>query len=796
VIPDSKEGWADSIALLLSDYATQFDYSLIRPVGAALTTGGTSSGPEPLKKAHELVRGILQQADGRQLTSLEVHDIVCIVAEAVVVGGVRRSACIVLFDADDAAMLTCKHGTWWETAPWRARANNSASINRADPQAKAKFDAVYAACIASNSGEPGVFLTDSDDWGTNPCCLSLDSNLLTPKGIKALRDVNEGDLVWSGESWTPVLKKWKTGTKMVYRYETNAGFFLGTADHNVYQNDVKLPVEEAESIDRCLGPVLIATECNPQDVMNGLLIGDGSVHKASNNLIGLYIGDKDSDYHRSEVSSLIKKHRPGICDKFWSVVTDLNPEELVRVETRPIPERYFRGNVNQKIAFLRGIFSANGCVTAGRVQYKTACKIQATQLQSMLSSLGYKTSLVVNKPSTIQHHNGVYTSKESYNLIMYNHSEEFLKNVGFLQNYKMQKPVKNNLERTKTSMIKNIIEVGTEEVYDIMVEDTKHRFWCDGLLVSNCEIALRPKQLCNLSEVNVSACRTFDDLMGAVKAATVLGTLQAAYTDFSYLSPEWKKNCEEEALLGVSLTGMAECWSIISFNKWRLQYLAAYMKSVNEFYAKKIGINAAARIGCVKPSGSASAFLGTSSGIHASHADFYIRRVRVDVSHPIAAYLKGVLPSQFFELDSFNPSNAVISIPMQSKGSISRNKETAIELLERVKFITENWIKGSHRSGVNRHNVSVTVTYRPEEVVKVGDWMWANRHTYSGLSMLPHSDHCYTQSPFEEITEEQYKELMKILPVVDFSKINYKAQEDDRLGEAACAGGNCEWGVK
>lgn len=788
VVADSREGWADSLITLLHNPRTKFDYSEIRVAGTKLSTGGTASGPEYLMQCHDLTRNVLLGASGRKLTPFEVHLIMTYIADAIVAGGVRRSAMICLFDRDDTDMLSCKSGAWWERHPSLARANNSAVLPR-DATTREEFDGIIDACYASQAGEPGVFWTSDLDWGTNPCCLSLDSNLLTPAGIKPLRDIKEGDLVWSGECWTKVLKKWKTGTKMVYRYETNAGYFLGTADHNVYQNDIKIRVDQAQSIDRCLGPILQATEMNPQDIMNGLLIGDGSIHKASNNLIGLYIGDKDVDYHTSEVAPLIKLHRPGVSPKFWTVETDLSVEAFSRVEGRPIPERYLRGTINQKIAFLRGIFSANGCVTAGRVQYKTACKTQAQQLQIMLSSLGYKTSLVVNKPAMIEHNNGTYTSKESYNLIMYNHSVEFMENIGFLQKYKMEKEVKNTTEKNVSSEIRNVVEVGMEEVYDIMVEDVKHRFWCDGLLVSNCEIALRSRQFCNLTEINVAVAEDKYVFRSMVWAATVLGTLQAGFTNFNYIHPDWQKNAEEDALLGVGMTGQAERPDLMTAEF--LHDMADVAKHVNAGIADMIGINKAKRIGTVKPSGTTSTVLGTASGIHAAHAPYYLRRIRISKMDPVAKELVKVLPEEFVEHSQYEPHNRIIKLPMKMDG-ITRHDETALELGNRALMVRKNWIEGSHREGENYHNVSLTINYKPHEQEELKDWMWENRASYGGISLLPFSDTTYAHAPFEDCTQEEYERLEKLLPQIDLSVVKYEQKDDGREASAACEGGLCE----
>jgi ribonucleoside-triphosphate reductase (thioredoxin) len=475
-IPDDKEGWADSVRVLLENPKVEFDYSGIRPKGAKLSTGGTASGPSALQLLHDRMRTILK--DKKQLTPLMVHDIVCCIADGVVVGGVRRAALISLFDPDDNEMLSCKHGSWWESAPWRGRANNSAVINRNSINAGHLFDYVMTACFNSNAGEPGIYWTNHEDWGTNPCC----------------------------------------------------------------------------------------------------------------------------------------------------------------------------------------------------------------------------------------------------------------------------------------------------------------------------EIALQPKQMCNLTEVNVAACKTYQELTEAVQAAAILGTLQASYTNFTYLDPRWQKNCNEEALLGVSLTGLGEKWELVEHGP-SLKFLSHLVGATNKLWADKIGIKASARQTCVKPSGTASAYFGTTSGIHAAHAEYYIRRVRIDTDHPLAAYLARELPEKYIKKDQFNPDNWVVSIPVKMEGAILRDEESPIALMERAKHIAREWVSTGHITGKNAHNVSMTVSYKEEEKEQVLDWMWENRDFYNGISLLPFDESSYVQMPFETIDEKTYRSMLKGFPQLDLSQVNYGSMEDDRQNEAACAGGQCTFGL-
>jgi len=303
-----------------------------------------------------------------------------------------------------------------------------------------------------------------------------------------------------------------------------------------------------------------------------------------------------------------------------------------------------------------------------------------------------------------------------------------------------------------------------------------------------CEIALRPYQFCNLCEVNVSDITDQADLEARVKAAAFIGTLQAGYTDFHYLRPIWQRTTEKDALIGVSMTGIGSG----AILKHDMKAAAKVVKEENKRVADLIGINASARCTTVKPAGTTSLTLGTSSGIHAWHNDYYIRRVRVGKNESIYSHLLLHHP-ELVEDEYFRPHDtAVIGIPQKApEGSIFRT-ESPIQLLERVKKVHSEWVKPGHRSGNNTHNVSATISIREHEWKAVGEWMWENKEYYNGLSVLPYDGGTYIQAPFEDCTKEKYEELMKTLHDVDLSKVIELEDTTDLSGELACAGGACE----
>ena len=478
LIGDSIEGWADAVKALLKSYFTggssiRFDYSDIRQKGARLiTSGGKAPGPEPLKICIEKIRAILDlKGDGEQLSPIEVHDIVCHIADAVLAGGIRRAALISLFSADDDDMISCKFGNWWELDPQRGRANNSAVLLRSKVSEEF-FKSLWKKIELSNAGEPGIYLSNDKDWGTNPCC----------------------------------------------------------------------------------------------------------------------------------------------------------------------------------------------------------------------------------------------------------------------------------------------------------------------------EIALRPFQFCNLCEVNVSDVVDQEDLEARVRAATFIGTLQAGYTDFHYLRPIWQRTTEKDALLGVGMTGIGSG----KVTKLDLKAAAKVSREENERVASILDINKSARTTTIKPAGTSSLTLGCSSGIHAWHNDFYLRRVRVGKNEAIYSYL-AINHPELVEDEYFRPHDtAVIGVPQKApEGSILRS-ESPLQLLERVKLFNQQWIKPGHRTGMNTHNISATISIREHEWDAVGNWMWENKEHFNGLSVLNYDGGSYIQSPFQDITKEEYERLMETLHDVDLSNIIEMDDNTDLSGELACAGGACE----
>jgi len=301
------------------------------------------------------------------------------------------------------------------------------------------------------------------------------------------------------------------------------------------------------------------------------------------------------------------------------------------------------------------------------------------------------------------------------------------------------------------------------------------------------EIALKPYQFCNLTSINAMDIETQEEFNARARAAAFIGTLQASYTDFHYLRPVWIKTTQEEALLGVSITGIA----YNKLNTLNLKEASAAAVTENQRVAKILGINAAARVTCIKPEGSGSLAIGSlGAGIHAIHDHFFIRRVRYNANDNLHKYLSVVVPD-LVELDKFNPEKGVLSIPVKApEGAILRH-ESVMDFLERVKKFSTDWIMPGHVRGQNSHNVSATINIKDNEWAEVGEWMWKNKEFYNGLSCLPFNDHTYIQAPLETITEEKYNEMVSKLNAINLDEITETEDFTDLLAEKACAGGAC-----
>lgn len=798
LISDNIEGWADAIKLLMKSYLglgnwkPRFDYRAIRAKGERLiTSGGVAPGPEPLKICLTHIEAILdRKKDGEKLTSIDCHDILCHIADAVLSGGIRRSAMISLFDLNDQEMLTCKFGDWWELNPQRGRANNSAVINRGSVN-KEEFLSLWKKVELSNSGEPGVYFTNDVTLGTNPCCFTGEMKLLTSQGYKKFEDLakEEGVQLINKNGETVDGLVWSTGKKHVCVVTLNNGKQIEcTHDHRFMLSDG----QECEAKDlkgKRIMPYYVPNKEINEFVKLGFIQGDGHTGRLkseSHQGLEIYFGEKDQDV--AEIfgfNDTGKKYVNGFNTslKVMGFSSNVLPE-------REIPIGYYHLSDNEKKSFLKGMYSANGSVIAtSRIAYKTTCLKLANELMTTLQWFGLSPYITTNKAKVVEFANGNYECKESYDINIGQIKDIiwFAENIGFVHEYKMNSL--NCLISRRAPFVTSVISSGIKEVFDFNLDDDTHWGVVEGVIAHNCEISLNPFQFCNLVEINASDIKDQRDLEMRSWAAAIIGTLQASYTDFHYLRPEWKKTTEAEALLGIGMTGIAS-GTVESLD---LEEAAKMAVDTNVEFSGMLGINSAARVTCVKPSGTTSLVIGTSSGIHAWHDKYYVRRVRLGKNEAIYTYLSIRHPELLEDCALYPEKQSIVSIPqMAPQGAVTRWSEDAIGFLGRIKDFHKRWINPGHVYGANTHNVSATVTVKGDEWESVGEWMWQNKDSFNGLSFLPESLGSYKQAPFESIGEEDYLKLVGSLRSIDVTQI-IEASDNTSLSEnLACSGGSCE----
>jgi hypothetical protein len=433
-------------------------------------------------------------------------------------------------------------------------------------------------------------------------------------------------------------------------------------------------------------------------------------------------------------------------------------------------------------------------------------------------SYDYQASCIARKESYNKKNNErKYKQAELYNELKYNLGREPLKkewekfckenntsseisrNHSPFRSWKLLKEFSESLNHKVISVRKH----GVEDVYDGIV-DNYHNFFIGGRVeentkdgrykrsfinVANCaEISLKSMGTCNLTSINVSNINDQNDFNERCKSASLIGTLQAGYTDFHYLREGWKDQVEKESLIGVSMTGIANKWFLENID---LKEGANIVKKENSRVAKLIGINKAYRCNTTKPEGSSSLVMGTSSGIHAWHSKYYIRRIRVGKDEAIYNYLATLHP-EIIEDEFFKPEKqAVISVPVKAPENSIYRTESALDTLERVKKVNIEWIREGHRKGSNYHNVSCTISIKDDEWDIVGNWMWENKEYYNGISVLPYDGGTYKQAPFEEISKEEYEQRYKKLKNVDIRFIQEDEDNVDHKSIVACGGGQC-----
>lgn len=863
VVPDTKEGWADSCVALLNNPQLLFDYSNVRAAGSPLSSGGTASGPEPLNAAHAKIKASLTNAVGRQLKPIEIFDICGYIADVIVAGGSRRSACIALFDADDVEMLTSKSGNWWEANSQRGRFNISAHILRTDPRAKTLFNNTIDACFNSNAGEPGILWTNDLDEGTQPCVeLSLRNNglcNLSEVNVAACRTFDElSDAVraavilgtlqagytsfgyikskWAenckdeallGVSLTGLAENWEiltAGPLLASSYEVETG-----VKELIYVKDVlaeltKQAIETNKYFAQAIGINTAARICcvKPSGCVhpNTLVMTDRGLLRMSE------LGNVGGDDWQDVSFNVAQKQDKALATKFfingevatkkihtrrsgdfectpnhqiqiirnkeliwcradgldvgdimpyrvggWLVTeplalpeVDLNkwvkrgnyfPEDFQQPEFFTEDFAYFLGNFFGDGSVHEKGMRISGCVDkeANLIRIQTIIKELFNVDSNILDESGKRRTLYINSVWLSRYLNELGLLKQkSHELIVPVKVRKAPKEVvkafinGFIDADGHRKKYHITLASTGIGFIKELL---------VLARGVGIDFGMRPMTFSKGHKGTKPMVQCYLTET----LRSTKSPKEKKQILTVLDTL--GLSDFSF-----------DVVTGISDSRSLTYDITVPDGSY---YLG------NSFISHN----------------TASAFVGTTSGIHAAHDNYYIRRVQIEKSNPVAQYLLSIEAMKPFIVENvYNPNEIKIEIPINKENAITRNSETALELLERAKFIAENWIHPTHTRGKNKHNVSLTVSYKKEEEAEIKHWMWLNRYKYNGISLLPFDGGSYQQMPFESISKEKYEALIMGFPDVSLAGVNYKNVVDDRKAEAACAaGGSCEWGI-
>lgn len=633
--------------------------------------------------------------------------------------------------------------------------------------------------------DTGVVTHNCAEISLRPCqfCVSGDTKLITRQGLEVIENVVGKEIeIWNGQKWSKV-KPFQTGDKdRLHRVYFSDGSFLDATDNHKFlvKNRFEDEFREVETIE--LIDILQTSKYQLQvpranivyddgfsitDAYDyGFVLGNGVLHQN-----GVY-GNLYGDDKLLEFKTAIKQGKEltnAYGTKYQWVKFDISPEFANMLKhDYGLPKQLFTWNKRSILEFVAGWADADGSQASKGIRiYGREDKIRDAQL--LLTKIG------INSSVNLMAKKGQWTNLG-----------ERKNDVWYLQITKTneipcQRLVCDNEEdakcKEKYQTVKSIETLEGFHKSFCLTENELHQCVFNNVLTKQC----------NLCEINADGIDSQEEFEARVRAATIIGTLQAGYTDFHYLRPIWKRQTEKEALLGIGLTGVASG----TVQKLYAKNAAKLAIAVNKEYAAKIGINEAARLTCMKPSGTSSLVLGGAAGIHAWHSEYFIRRLRLGKNEAIYKYLVEHHP-ELLEDDFFKPhTQAIITVPIKApEGAITR-KEPALELLERVKWFNENWIRPGHRKGNNRHNVSATITIKEHEWDEVGEWMWENREYYNGLSVLPYDDHTYVQAPFEDITEETYEKLVPHLKNVDLTRIKEEYDMTSQKEELACSAGGC-----
>jgi hypothetical protein len=796
VIPDTREGWVESIRLLLQAFAVPngalpiFDYDFLRPEGAKLKTfGGTSSGPGPLKDLHTDVMHLCYQfLSGRNDPVLFKTDLANLVGVCVVTGNVRRSAEIGLCPISDPIFTHLKDYTLFpERERWGWMSNNSVKLESAKD-----FDALpllvhhnlenhdigYVNMVNLKAGRVGKDdkLPEDSAVGINPCQPGW-AIVLTPVGLRKFNDVNVGDPIWSECGWTRIIAKNSSGLNKVYKYTTTAGIFNGTSNHQILTEGFKVQVESATSIDILKAKELETVDHDSVAIMDGLLIGDGTYHE---NEILLNIGENDSDYWLSEIRHLIGQQ----WNKYYQfkvLNTKLVESDLPLTYNRKIPDYYYYAELPVVASFLRGLYSANGSICGERITLKATSFKIIEQVQTMLSSLGIQSYWTKNKSKYVEFANGEYECRPSYDLAINGDRGIFYRTIGFIQKYKTEKVetlIKINTGKPKTTFdIISIDEIAREETFNITVDNATHTYWTQCCNVANCgEVPLESRECCNIAETLPTRCLNHDSWLNACEYATF-------YTSTVNLLPTHQPTTN-----AVILKNRRIGVSIVDFTGWKHQvgvtkitrYLRegyARIRRINRLLAQEAGIPESNRVTTVKPGGTTPKVAGRQAGMSHPNFTYMIRRVRVQANTELEKILQAAgIPNA---PDYYSKQTTTFEFPVFS-GYVKPADDVSIwEQAMNLILLQREWADNA---------VSNTLVFKDSEVGELEAVLGAIAPLTKSVSLMRQTkEGVYKQMPEQGITKEEYERRRKEIVDIDWTTFHSDGQD-----EKFCTSDRCE----
>jgi hypothetical protein len=804
IVPDTREGWCRLLSKVLEAWFVTgkgFSYSTIcvRGPGEIIAGfGGVSSGPRPLVRMVENLCSVFSSRQGKKLRPIDTADVICCIAQMVVSGNVRRSAILLQGDAWDREFLKAKR---WDLGPipvYRSMANFSIVASDVDHDLRPLFWETYKQGEAFgiinlvNIRKYGRMGEEKKDAASvvNPCQPAW-ATVMTPNGISTIGEISVGDKIWSGKSWTTVVRKGLTGEKQVNAYKTRAGVFNGTENHKIVSRGDKIEVGKAKSIDtnQCDSTESSLGVIDPQDVMDGMVVGDGMSHKASGDLALLCVGTDDACVLDSEVSSLIKRYRPGINKYAYEIETTIEVP-FRKTYDREVPSRFRLGPQIKVRGFLRGLYSANGSIVSNRITLKASSLAVIEMVQEMLSSLGIPSYYTVNKPKEIEFKNGPYTCRQSYdlNIISQKGKKTFRDLVGFVHEDKnarlasvIEIDKKKKCSRCKTAYsIVKVVPLRTEPVYSLTIEAEEHTYWSGGLLVGNCgEATLENAESCNLQDINLTSISDKEEF---AEAARLMHRWGKRVSLEKYHWPQVQDVVNRNHRIGTGITGCLQRSDL--FNPDVLDYVYGQIQEENTSYSNELGIDPSIRTTVIKPSGTLSkAFDNPCEGIHPAYSRFFIQRIRVASNDPLIPKLQKaghhIEPQQRLD-GTLDPDTSVVDFYVKTPEGVpcADSGFDTWKQLDAVKMAQRHWADQS---------ISVTTYYKDGDLPAIKTWLENNLSEIKTISFLRHSGHGFVQAPKEAITEDQYEKLSSKVRPVDFENVG----ESGMVEGLECEGGAC-----